>query len=106
MNNKLKRVLGFFLMCGKAFLETLDVNSKFVFAKNFVCKLDRKPSNNGKIIVKFAQQPPLCFFPISELEFFAVAVNTKIKFEKDAIGNIQALTANQSGKQIRAERDS
>jgi CubicO group peptidase (beta-lactamase class C family) len=61
-------------------------------------------SNNGNITVQFAQQPPLSFFPLSELEFFAVAINTKMQFEKDTTGNIQALNVNQSGKQIRAEK--
>ncbi|MBR8839928.1 MAG: beta-lactamase family protein [Stigonema ocellatum SAG 48.90 = DSM 106950] len=61
-------------------------------------------SNNGRITIQLAQQSPLSFFPLSELEFFAVAINTTVKFEKDATGNIQALIVNQSGKQIRAER--
>jgi hypothetical protein len=61
-------------------------------------------SNNDKITIKSGQQPPLSFFPLSELEFFAVATNTLIEFEKDSTGNIQALTINQSGKQIKAER--
>ncbi len=61
-------------------------------------------SNNGGITIQLTQQPPLSFFPLSELEFFAVAINTRVKFEKDAMGNIRALTVNQSGKQIRAEK--
>lgn len=60
--------------------------------------------NNGKITIKSGQQPPLSLFPLSELEFFAVAINTLVRFEKDSTGNIRALTVDQSGKQIKAER--
>ena len=70
-------------------------------------------SQDGNLFVECGQQPPLQFFPTSELEFFAKAVNTSISFEKDHTGNITAMTLTQAGvtslrqqadKQIRAER--
>ncbi len=70
-------------------------------------------SQDGNVFLQCGQQPPLQFFPTSELEFFAKAVNTSISFEKDDIGNIVAMTFSQAGvtslrpqadQQIRAER--
>lgn len=70
-------------------------------------------SRDGNLFLEWGQQPPLQFFPTSELEFFAKAVNTSISFEKDGTGNIVAMTLSQAGvtslrpqadKQIRAER--
>jgi len=49
------------------------------------------------LFVQCQQQPPLQFFPTSELEFFAKAVNTNICFEQDDTGNITAMTLNQAG---------
>lgn len=65
------------------------------------------------LLLQCGQQPPLQFFPTSELEFFAKAANTTISFERDDIGNINAMTLSQVGvmslrpqadKQIRAEK--
>ncbi|MEH1856739.1 MAG: serine hydrolase domain-containing protein [Nostoc sp.] len=70
-------------------------------------------SQDENLFIQCHQQPPLEFFPTSELEFFAKAVNTSISFEKDDTGNITAMTLSQVGvmilrqqadKQIRAER--
>ncbi|MEH2179716.1 serine hydrolase domain-containing protein [Nostoc sp.] len=70
-------------------------------------------SQNENLFIECDQQPPLQFFPTSELEFFAKAVNTSISFEKDDTGKITAMTLSQAGvmslrpqpdKQIRAER--
>jgi hypothetical protein len=70
-------------------------------------------SQHGNLFLQCGQQPPLQFFPTSESEFFAKAVNTSISFEKDDTGNITAMTLCQAGvmslrqqadKQIRAER--
>jgi CubicO group peptidase (beta-lactamase class C family) len=70
-------------------------------------------SRDGNLFLQCGQQPPLQFFPTSELEFFAKLVNTSISFEKDDAGNITAMMLSQAGvtslrpqadKQIRAER--
>ena len=70
-------------------------------------------SQDGNLFLQCRQQPPLQFFPTSELEFFAKAANTSISFERDDTGNITAMTLSQAGvmslrpqadKQIRAER--
>ncbi len=70
-------------------------------------------SQDGNLFLQCGQQPPLQFFPTSELEFFAKAVNTNISFEKDDTGNITAMTLSQAGvmslrqqanQHIRAER--
>lgn len=70
-------------------------------------------SHDGNLFLQCGQQPPLQFFPISELEFFAKAVNTSISFEKDAVGNIAAMVLGQASitslrpqadQRIRAER--
>jgi hypothetical protein len=70
-------------------------------------------SKDGKLFLQCGQQPPLQFFPTSELEFFAKTVNTSISFEKDDTGNIAAMTLSQAGvmslrpqtdQQIRAKK--
>ena len=70
-------------------------------------------SQDGNLFLQCGQQPPLQFFPTSELEFIAKAVNTSISFEKDDTGNITAMTLSQAGvtslrpqadEQIRAEK--
>ncbi|MEH2144789.1 hypothetical protein [Nostoc sp.] len=70
-------------------------------------------SQNENLFIQCDQQPPLQFFPTSELEFFAKAVNTSISFERDDTGKITAMTLSQADvmslrqqpdKQIRAER--
>ncbi|MBD2244893.1 serine hydrolase [Nostoc sp. FACHB-888] len=70
-------------------------------------------TQNENLFIQCDQQPPLQFFPTSELEFFAKTVNTSICFERDDTGNITAMTLSQAGvtslrqqadKQIRAER--
>ncbi|HEY9667789.1 MAG TPA: serine hydrolase, partial [Coleofasciculaceae cyanobacterium] len=70
-------------------------------------------SQDGNLLLQCGQQPPLQFFPASELDFFAKAANTSISFEKDDTGNIVAMTLSQVGvmslrpqadKQIRAEK--
>lgn len=70
-------------------------------------------SRDGNLFLQCGEQPPLQFFPTSELEFFAKALNTSISFEKDDTGNIVAMMLSQAGvmnlrpqadKQIRAER--
>jgi CubicO group peptidase (beta-lactamase class C family) len=70
-------------------------------------------SQNGNVFLHCGQQPPLQFFPTSELEFFAKALNTSISFEKDDTGKIVAMTLSQAGvtslrpqanPQIRAEK--
>jgi hypothetical protein len=70
-------------------------------------------SRDGNLFLQCGEQPPLQFFPTSELEFFAKALNTSISFEKDGTGNIVAMMLSQAGvmnlrpqadKQIRAER--
>jgi hypothetical protein len=50
------------------------------------------------------QQLPLQFFPRSELEFIAKAVNTSICFEKDNLGNIVAIILSQENTQIKAHK--
>jgi hypothetical protein len=54
-------------------------------------------SQNGNVFLHCGQQPPLQFFPTSELEFFAKALNTSISFEKDDTGKIVAMTLSQAG---------
>ena len=70
-------------------------------------------SEDGNLFLQCGQQPPLQFFPTSELEFFAKKVNARIFFEKDDMGNITVMTLSQAGvmslrpqadTQIRAER--
>ncbi|MEH1904765.1 MAG: serine hydrolase domain-containing protein [Nostoc sp.] len=70
-------------------------------------------TQDEKLFIQCDQQPPLQFFPTSELEFFAKGVNTSISFEKNATGNVTAMTLSQADvmslrqqvdKQIRAER--
>lgn len=70
-------------------------------------------SQDGNLVLECGQQPPLQFFPTSEIEFIAQAVNTTISFEKDDAGNITAMTLSQAGvtslrpqvdEQIRAEK--
>jgi CubicO group peptidase (beta-lactamase class C family) len=70
-------------------------------------------NQDGNVFLQCEQQPPLQFFPTSELEFFAKAVNTSISFEQDDTGNIIAMTLSQAGvtslrpqenPQIRAEK--
>jgi hypothetical protein len=70
-------------------------------------------SQDGNLFLQCGQQPPLQFFPISELEFIAKVVNTTISFEKDDAGKITAMTLSQAGvtslrpqvdEQIRAEK--
>ncbi|MBD2100173.1 serine hydrolase [Leptolyngbya sp. FACHB-261] len=70
-------------------------------------------SQNGNLFLQSGQQPPLQFFPTSELEFFAKAANTNISFERDDAGNISVMTLSQAevmglgpqpDKQIRAKR--
>jgi hypothetical protein len=70
-------------------------------------------TQNENLFIQCDQQPPLQFFPTSELEFFAKTVNTSICFERDDTGNITAMTLSQAGvtslrqqadKEIRAER--
>ncbi|MCC5667347.1 DUF3471 domain-containing protein [Nostoc sp. CHAB 5784] len=54
-------------------------------------------SQDENLFIQSGQQPPLQFFPTSELEFFAKAVNTSICFERDDTGNITAMTLSQAG---------
>lgn len=67
----------------------------------------------GNVFLQSGQQPPLQFFPTSELEFFTKVLNTSISFEKDDTSSIVAVILSQAGvmslrsqadKQIRAER--
>ncbi|WP_138501531.1 serine hydrolase domain-containing protein [Nostoc sp. PA-18-2419] len=70
-------------------------------------------NHHEDLFIQCGQQPPLQFFPKSELEFFAKSVNTSIFFETDDTGKISAMTLSQTGvmslrqqadQQIRAER--
>nr|WP_242055401.1 DUF3471 domain-containing protein [Nostoc flagelliforme] len=54
-------------------------------------------THDRNLFVQCQQQPPLQFFPTSELEFFAKAVNTNICFEQDETGNVTAMILNQTG---------
>lgn len=58
----------------------------------------------GNVFLQFEQQPRLPLFANSELEFITQLLNLKVSFEKDDQSQITALTLNQAGKQIRAER--
>ena len=60
---------------------------------------------DGRIALQYGNQMPLPLLPTSELEFFARAVNATVRFEKaEDADTIRALTLNQQGKQVRAER--
>jgi CubicO group peptidase (beta-lactamase class C family) len=61
-------------------------------------------SHDGNLFVQCGQQLPLQFFPRSELEFIAKAVNTSICFEKDNLGNIVAIILSQENTQIKAHK--
>ncbi|MDF5709595.1 MAG: serine hydrolase [Nostoc sp. S4] len=92
-------------------LAQVDLYSGLYFTKS---GLQFKVMNHdGNLFIQCGQQPPLQFFPKSELEFFAKAVNTSIFFETDDTGKISAMTLSQAGvmslrqqtdRQIRAER--
>jgi CubicO group peptidase (beta-lactamase class C family) len=61
--------------------------------------------NNGENLnFQYEQQPPLPIFPSSEFEFFSTVVNTSIIFEKDDKGKIISMVINQSGSQIKADK--
>jgi CubicO group peptidase (beta-lactamase class C family) len=61
-------------------------------------------SHDGNLFLQCGQQPPLQFFPTSELEFFAKAVNTSICFKEDDTGSIVSMTLSQVDQQIKAKR--
>jgi CubicO group peptidase (beta-lactamase class C family) len=61
-------------------------------------------SHDGNLLLQCGQQPSLQFFPTSELEFFAKAVNTSILFEKDDTDSIVSMTLSQADQQIKAKR--
>ncbi|MDZ8105270.1 MAG: serine hydrolase domain-containing protein [Nostoc sp. DedQUE12a] len=76
-------------------LPQADIYSGLYFTKS---GLQFKVTNhNGNLFLQCEQQPPLQFFPKSELEFFAKAVNTNICFEKDDTGSVTAMTISQAG---------
>jgi CubicO group peptidase (beta-lactamase class C family) len=56
------------------------------------------------LVFQYGQQPPLSIFPSSEVEFFTKAVNTNIRFEKDAKTNIVSLIIRQEDNQINADK--
>jgi CubicO group peptidase (beta-lactamase class C family) len=56
------------------------------------------------LMLHYGQQPPLPIFPSSEVDFFAKALNVEIRFEKDDKAKIVALTINQEGNRLKAER--
>lgn len=58
----------------------------------------------GKMTLQYGDQPPLPIYPTSESEFFARAINAVICFERDDNANIVALTLNQEGNRIRADK--
>jgi CubicO group peptidase (beta-lactamase class C family) len=59
---------------------------------------------DGSLILQHGQQSPLPISPSSEVEFYTKALNTTIRFERDDKGDIVALTLNQEGNQIKADR--
>jgi CubicO group peptidase (beta-lactamase class C family) len=61
-------------------------------------------NHDENLLLQCGQQTSLPFFPTSELEFFAKAVNTSICFEKDDTGSIVSMTLSQVGQQIKAKR--
>lgn len=61
-------------------------------------------SRSGNLFLQCGQQPLLQFFPTSDLEFFAKAVNTSICFEKDDTDSIVSMTLSQADQQIKAKR--
>ena len=58
----------------------------------------------GGLVLQTGQQPPLPIFPSSEVEFFATAVNTSLRFEKDDKARVVSLTISQDGHQITADK--
>jgi CubicO group peptidase (beta-lactamase class C family) len=56
------------------------------------------------LMLQHGKQTPLPIFPSSEVEFFTKALNVNVGFERDDKGNIIALTLNQEGNRIKADR--
>jgi CubicO group peptidase (beta-lactamase class C family) len=60
---------------------------------------------NGKnLTLQYQNQTPLVIYPLSEVEFFSKAVNTKIYFEKDDKAKKVSITVSQQGEQIKADK--
>jgi hypothetical protein len=56
------------------------------------------------LTLHYGEQPPLPILPLSDVEFFSRATNTQIRFDKDDKAAITALTINQGGSQIKADK--
>jgi hypothetical protein len=61
-------------------------------------------NNDGNLSFQYEQQPSLPIFPSSEVVFFSPVVNTTLYFEKDAQGKIISIVVNQSGNQVKANK--
>lgn len=59
-------------------------------------------ADQNQVYAQITGQPKVEIYPESELDFFYTVVQAKIKFEKDAQGEIKKLTLFQNGRQIEA----
>jgi CubicO group peptidase (beta-lactamase class C family) len=59
---------------------------------------------DGALQLQIAGQPPLPIYASAELEFFARAVNTTLRFRQDEAGTIAELTLEQEGQRLMAAR--
>ena len=61
-------------------------------------------AKNGRLFARLTGQRQLEIFPEGEYRYFFKAVDAALTFEKDAAGNIDAVTLHQNGSDIRAKR--
>lgn len=61
-------------------------------------------TKGGRLFAQLAGQKQLEIFPESEYRYFFKAVDAVLTFEKDAAGNIVAITLDQEGSKFRAQR--
>jgi CubicO group peptidase (beta-lactamase class C family) len=57
-----------------------------------------------RLMLEHGKQPPLPIFALSDVDFFAKAINTKVVFERDSKGDVISLTIKQGSKQIKADK--
>lgn len=62
-------------------------------------------TDQNQVYAQISGQPKVEIYPESELDFFYTVVQAKIKFEKDAQGEIKKLILFQNGRQIEAQKD-
>jgi CubicO group peptidase (beta-lactamase class C family) len=61
-------------------------------------------AKGGRLFAKLSGQRQLEIFPESEYRYFYKAVDAVLSFDKDAAGNIEAVTLDQDGSKLRAQR--